>query len=54
MVIVLLLLIVSRIIVSRTQRHAEGARTDPGALAGPQTERRSAEPLDVSEVAARF
>jgi phosphate transport system permease protein len=51
-VIVLLLLIGSRIIVSRTQRHAEGART--ARVRSPRKPKGDPQPLDLSEVAARF
>ena len=52
-VIVLLLLISSRIIVARTQRHAEGART---RLRGPRRPRQPMpgnEELDIAGMAAR-
>ena len=51
-VIVLLLLVASRIIVSRTQRHAEGARTT--RIRAPRKPKGDPELLDVAEVAARF
>jgi phosphate transport system permease protein len=52
-VIVLLLLIASRIIVARTQRHAEGARTrmrSPRRPRGPMPEN---EQMDIADMAAR-
>ena len=49
-VIVLLLLISSRIIVARTQRHAEGART---RLRGPRRPMPGNEELDIAGMAAR-
>ena len=50
-VIVMILLVASRIIVARTQRHAEGART--ARVRTPRRPKPSPEPLGVEEIAVR-
>ncbi|HEY1651146.1 MAG TPA: phosphate ABC transporter permease PstA [Acidimicrobiales bacterium] len=60
-VIILLLLVLSRILVARTQRHAEGARTKSRSPRSPRSPRRpkggdgdpASEGVDVSGIAAR-
>jgi phosphate transport system permease protein len=49
-VIVLLLLIASRIVVARTQRHAEGARTRTRSPRRPKRPEETAEPLDLANL----
>jgi phosphate transport system permease protein len=52
-VIVLLLLVASRVVVARTQRHAEGSRTRQRTPRRPKQPVASDEELDVVDVAAR-
>ena len=49
-VIVLLLLVASRIVVARTQRHAEGARTRTRSPRRPKQPEATPEPLDLADL----